>query len=78
MMLISFDPEKYRQLQKTQGTSAALTALQQDIQVWEFETFEGPKGYQPKIWEEIETARELSRKLWTEASDAFKPVSSSI
>lgn len=48
----------------TQGANTALTALHADIELWEQETFEGQKGYQPEMWNELSVARAFSRELW--------------
>lgn len=51
----------------TQGANTALTALHADIELWEQETFEGQKGYQPEMWNELSVARAFSRELWEAA-----------
>ena len=58
------DREKYFQIVKTQGLSAAITALHRDTEHLEFESFEGPKGYQPEMFTELFGVREFSRELW--------------
>ncbi len=60
----NFDKEKYLKIMKSQGVQAALTALHKDTNKWEIYSFEGEKGYQPKIWQELEKVREFSRSLW--------------
>ena len=64
MPISEFDREKYLQIAKSQGIAAALTQLQTDTVNWEYEAFEGEKGYQPKEWEALMTVREFARELW--------------
>jgi hypothetical protein len=59
-----FSREKYLQIAKAQGIAAALTQLQKDTIEWEYETFEGEKGYQPKEWQALLAVRDFARELW--------------
>lgn len=59
-----FDREKYLALVKTHGLPAALSALHQDIERLEFETFEGREGWRPELFEELKKIRSFSRELW--------------
>jgi len=58
------DREKYIGIYRSQGLSAALTALHVDKEQLEFTTFEGEKGYQPEVWNVVQAACDLSRELW--------------
>ena len=58
------DREKYIEIRRTQGLSAALTELHRDKEQLEFATFEGEKGYQPEVWKVVQEACDLSRELW--------------
>ena len=49
--MLHLDREKYLQILRAQGLAAALTALHRDRDGFEFETFEGREGYQPKAWD---------------------------
>ncbi len=62
--MLKLDREKYIRIAKTQGLSAAVTALHKEMGAVEYETFEGKDGYQPKLWEELEEIRTFSRELW--------------
>lgn len=62
--MLTIDREKYLRLVKSEGYQAALTALHNETNLWEIETFEGEKGYQPAMWEELKTVRDFSRELW--------------
>ena len=64
MSTFKFDREKYLTLYKTQGISVALNTLHTDTIEWEYESFEGEKGYQPKMWSALEEVRKFSRELW--------------
>jgi hypothetical protein len=64
MSSFHFDKEKYLLILNSEGASAALTNLQSDIIQWEYEAFEGEKGYQPEMWQELETARSFAREIW--------------
>ncbi|MEO7165112.1 MAG: hypothetical protein ABI041_19500 [Bdellovibrionia bacterium] len=59
-----FNREKYLQIAKSQGIGAALTQLQTDTVGWEYEAFEGEKGYQPKEWQALLAVRDFARELW--------------
>ena len=56
--------DKYMQLLKSNGLSAALTALHRDAEVMEFDTFEGRDGYDQSKYDYLESVREFSRELW--------------
>ena len=62
--MMKIDREKYIKILKSQGLSAALTALHRDTEKLEFEAFEGKAGYQPELVEYLEGVREFSRDLW--------------
>lgn len=62
--MFHLDRDKYFQILKAQGLSAALTALHRDQTGFEFETFEGQEGWQPASWDKLEDVRKLSRELW--------------
>jgi hypothetical protein len=64
MPAFKFEKEKYVQLMKSQGISSTLTQLQKDTSEWEYQAFEGEKGYQPEMWNELQKVREFSRELW--------------
>jgi len=63
-MSSSFDRQKYLNILKSDGLSAALTALHLDIERIEFETFEGREGWKPELFEELKQIRIFSRELW--------------
>lgn len=65
--MLKFDRNSYLSLINTQGANAALTKLHADIEIWEQETFEGEKGYQPQLWDDLAEARSFSRELWDAA-----------
>lgn len=60
----NFDKEKYIRLMRSKGISAALTALHEDTTQWEYQAFEGEKGYDPELWEKLNEVRTFSRELW--------------
>ena len=62
--MIRAKKETYIQIMKTQGVSAALTALHRDTERWEHEAFEGQEGYQPDMIRDLEGVRHFSRELW--------------
>lgn len=64
MTQLKMDKEKYLQIARTQGAEKAITELHRDMERWEFETFEGPEGYQPGMWKDLEEVRKFSRELW--------------
>jgi hypothetical protein len=64
MAIQEFNKEKYLTIAKAQGVAAALTQLQKDTIQWEFDAFEGEKGYDPKQWAALVRVREFSRELW--------------
>jgi hypothetical protein len=59
-----FDKEKYLRILRSEGITAALTTLHKDTTGWEYQSFEGEKGYQPEMWKSLDTVREFSRELW--------------
>jgi hypothetical protein len=62
--MLKLDKEKYLQIMKSQGLSAALTTLHNDTNVLEIESFEGQKGWQPELYEYLKEVRDFSRDLW--------------
>lgn len=64
MSTFRFSKEKYLQIAKTEGAEAALTQLHKDTIGWEIESFEGEKGYQPAMWNDLHEVRAFSRELW--------------
>jgi hypothetical protein len=64
MLKFKLDREKYLAIYQAQGVSAALTTLQKDTAIWEYQAFEGKEGYNPEMWAELEKVREFSRELW--------------
>jgi hypothetical protein len=64
MKKLRFDKEKYLAILRAEGLSAALTALHQDTEPLEFETFEGRQGWQPEAWDDLTEIRQFSRELW--------------
>ena len=58
------DREKYLRLARSEGVQAALTRLHLDTERWEHTAFEGEKGWQPALWQELEAVRKFSRELW--------------
>jgi hypothetical protein len=62
--MLKIDKQKYIRILQAQGVSAALTALHRDTTGWEYEAFEGEKGWQPEMWKDIEDVRTFSRELW--------------
>ncbi len=58
------DKDKYFRIQRSEGLSAAITALHEDTEVLEVETFEGRSGWQPELFEYLKEVREFSRELW--------------
>ncbi len=71
---LALSQEKYYQILNSDGLSAALTAIHEDLKELEFECFEGPKGYQPDLYEEIKKLREFSRNLWNIPNSFESPV----
>lgn len=63
-MHLNFDRQKYLHILQDQGLPAALTALHHDLREWEFQAFEGDKGWQPDMWRDLEDVRSFSRELW--------------
>lgn len=61
---IQLDRAKYIEIVKSEGLSAALTALHRDSERMEFETFEGRDGYKPELYAYLEEVRSFSRELW--------------
>lgn len=68
-----FNKDKYVRLLKSSGIDVTLTILHQDLRNWEYEAFEGEKGYQPEMIEELNEVREFSRELWQIALDRVEP-----
>ena len=62
--MFKLDREKYLQIFEKEGLSAAITALHRDTERWEFDTFEGPKGFQAEDWQKLPEVRDFSRELW--------------
>lgn len=62
--MFKIDREKYFSIMREKGIEAALTQLHLDKETWEFETFEGRKGYQREMWDALASVREFSRELW--------------
>ncbi len=58
------DRAKYLEILKSEGLSAALTALHRDAERIEFETFEGQGGFRPDLYAHLEEVRLFSRSLW--------------
>jgi hypothetical protein len=77
MSSLKFDKEKYMRILQSEGVSAALTALHHDTIGWEYEAFEGEKGYQPEMWKDIQQVRDFSRELWEIALRSPEPNPSS-
>ena len=65
--MFQFDKSKYLEILRAQGVNAAITALHNDTNVWEIETFEGDQGYSPEMWNAFENVRNFSRELWANA-----------
>lgn len=61
---MEFDREKYILIAKSEGPAAAITALHQDTELLEQETFEGREGYRPELLPVLEEVRNFSRQLW--------------
>jgi hypothetical protein len=59
-----FHREKYREIARTQGVAAAVTALQHDTIRLEVEMFEGQAGYRPELQKTLREMRDFSRELW--------------
>ena len=62
--MLKIDKEKYHQIVRSEGLNAALTRLYRDTEHWEWDTFEGEKGYQPQQWEVLRDVRAFARELW--------------
>lgn len=65
--MFKLDRDKYHQIARSEGLNAALTRLYRDNERWEWDTFEGEKGYQPQQWEALREVRALARELWDTA-----------
>ncbi len=61
---MKIDRAKYLDILKSEGLSAALTALHRDAERIEFETFEGIGGYNPEMYSHLDEVRTFSRQLW--------------
>ncbi len=55
---------KYERILKSDGLSAALTAIHHDMWSVEYECFESPKGYNPALYDILKDYRKFSRELW--------------
>jgi hypothetical protein len=64
MHSLSFEKEKYIKIMQNEGITQALTALHHDTDRWEYQSFEGPEGYQPQLIQALDDVREFSRELW--------------
>lgn len=64
MSPFTFEKEKYIQIFKSEGMSAALSRLHKDVSEWEYVSFEGEQGYLPEMWQALELVRQFSRELW--------------
>jgi hypothetical protein len=73
---MEIDRQKYLQIFNSQGVNAALTQLHLDVRDWEYEAFEGEKGWQPALWSELEKVRNFSRELWEMALETPSPTRS--
>jgi hypothetical protein len=62
--MLQFDRDKYIRILRSEGLNAALTRLHLDTERLELETFEGEKGYQPDMWNDLDQVRGFSRELW--------------
>ncbi|MGZ3688352.1 MAG: hypothetical protein ACXWPM_07010 [Bdellovibrionota bacterium] len=71
--MFKLNKEKYLTIARAQGAQVALTALHRDMNQWEIETFEGEKGWQPQMFEDLKSVRDFSRELWEMAIDASAP-----
>ena len=70
----SLNKEKYLRILQTEGLNAAVTQLHQDMWALEFVCFEGVKGYQPQIFEDLKEYRKFSVELWDKTRDPqYKP-----
>ncbi len=58
------DREKYIGILRSEGVSAALTALHRDMERNEYQTFEGEQGWNSNLWKNLAEARDFSRELW--------------
>jgi hypothetical protein len=70
--MIQLDREKYIRILRSEGVNAALTALHLDTDFMELDTFEGEKGYQPQMFQDLEKVRNFSRELWQVALTELK------
>jgi hypothetical protein len=64
--MLTIDREKYLEIAKNDGISAAITTLHLDTERMEFETFEGQAGYRPELFEHLKKVREFSCELWNQ------------
>lgn len=62
--IVKLDRQKYIEILKSEGLSAALTALHRDSERMEFESFEGRDGYRADLYAYLEEVRSFSRELW--------------
>lgn len=65
--MLPIDKEKYIQIARSQGANAAITRLHLDTDLIENESFEGKKGWDPELFEQIKKIRDFSRELWDAA-----------
>ena len=61
--------QKYFEILKSKGLATALTTLHRDYERLENQSFEGIKGYQPQMWENLKPMRDFSRELWDLAAE---------
>ena len=66
---LTLDREKYLKILKSDGLSAALTALHRDTERVEYQAFEGRDGYRPDVIDYLERVRDFSRELWRTSID---------
>jgi hypothetical protein len=61
--------DKYLKIYRSEGLHSAITALHEEMRQIEFETFEGPDGYQPELFKKLEEFRRFSTELWDSRMD---------
>jgi hypothetical protein len=64
------DKDKFLTILRNEGLSAAITALHKEKNELELDTFEGPEGYQPALFELVREYCDFSRELWDTALTA--------
>ncbi len=62
--MFKLEKTKYLGILRSTGLNAALTQLHKDTERWEYDTFEGEKGWDPSAWEALRAVRDFSRELW--------------